>query len=310
MAQPAAEATGEPTFAAEAIKPGAPLRIVVYGDMRFTDPADTSNTNPRVRKWLVEQIAREKPDALFLSGDLPFKGGKKEDWMVYRKETAPWTTAHLRVYPTIGNHELVPLERPGLANYFAEFPWLGQRRWYSAQIGCVYLIALDSNTGDTAMAFDPGTPQREWLEAQLKNLPPEIDFVFFLLHMPLLNDIQSEVIVDLPESAEMKLRTFLESASLKSRAKFVVVSGHIHNYERFEKAGISYIVTGGGGAKPYPIYARSREDLYHDAGFPNFHYLVFSITSGRADATMYRVADPKAANLSVEAKDRFSLAPK
>ena len=89
-------------------KPGDDLKIVAYGDMRFTDPSNTTRHNPRVRKWLVDRIAEEKPDALFVSGDLPFRGGLNEDWDVYRRETAPWTAAHLRVYPTLGNHELVP----------------------------------------------------------------------------------------------------------------------------------------------------------------------------------------------------------
>ena len=33
-------------------------RLVAYGDMRFTDPAVTSGTNPRVRKWLAGQNCR------------------------------------------------------------------------------------------------------------------------------------------------------------------------------------------------------------------------------------------------------------
>jgi hypothetical protein len=63
-----------------------PLRIVVYGDMRFTDPSETSATNPKVRRWLVNQVAAEKPDAVLLSGDVPWHGGRAGDYDAYRSE--------------------------------------------------------------------------------------------------------------------------------------------------------------------------------------------------------------------------------
>jgi len=309
-AQPPNDLSGRPTFVVGEIKPGDDLKIVAYGDMRFTNTENTSDTNPRVRKYLVDRIAQEKPNALFVSGDLPFRGANQADWNIYRQETSPWDEAKLRVYPTIGNHELVPLESPGLKNYFAQFPWLGERRWYSVQIGSVYLIVLDSNSGKSQDAFDPGMPQRLWLESQLAHLPAEVNFLFFLTHMPLVNDIQSEVITDLPSPTAVVLRHYLEDQSQRTHAKFIVVSGHIHNYERFELNGVSYIVSGGGGAKPYPVYARNPGDLYRDPGYPNFNYLVFEVHGKQADATMFRVADPKAATLSTEVKERFTLTAK
>ena len=54
-----------------------PLRIIAYGDMRFTDPAQVKATNPKVRRWLVDQVAAEKPDAVLLSGDVPWHGGQR-----------------------------------------------------------------------------------------------------------------------------------------------------------------------------------------------------------------------------------------
>jgi hypothetical protein len=32
-----------------------------------------------------------------------------------------------------------------------------------------------------------------------------------------------------------------------------VSAGHIHNYERLERDGVVYLVSGGGGAAPYEI---------------------------------------------------------
>ena len=299
---PVVEPDSRPTFVISEIKPGAALKIVAYGDTRFTKVTNTYDASPRPRKWLVDRIAEQAPDAVFFSGDMPFHGSAPGDWAIYQQETEPWRNAHLRVYPTLGNHEFVPDPKAGLANYFANFPWLGERRWYSVQIGNVYLIAFDSFTTTAA-----GSPQRVWLEAQLNNLPPTADFVFFLSHMPLVTDIQTQMVVSLPGPEDIELRNYIESVGQRSHARFVVVNGHIHNYERFERGGVTYLVSGGGGAKPYPILVRGDQDLYRQPGFPNFHYLVFEIHGKHADVTMHRIADPTAETFKEEVKDTFTL---
>lgn len=298
----AQDLSGKPTFTVSEIKPGADLKIVAYGDSRFTNASDTTDASPRPRKWLVDRVAEEAPDAVFFSGDMPFHGSDPEDWRVYQQETAPWRAAHLRIFPTIGNHEVYPNAERGLANYFANFPGLEDHRWYSVLIGTVYLIAFDSQWPPS-----PGTPQRAWLAAQLANLPSTVDFVFFLSHMPLVTDTQTQMAVSLPTPDQIELRSYIESEARKSHAKFVVINGHIHNYERYERNGVSYIVTGGGGAKPYPVMVRSPDDLYHQPGFPNFHYLVLDIHGKHADVVMKRIADPTAPDFKSEIKDTFTL---
>ena len=46
-----------PTFRIDDSQLPDPLTIIAYGDQRFTDGANTRQTNPRVRQWLVNQIA-------------------------------------------------------------------------------------------------------------------------------------------------------------------------------------------------------------------------------------------------------------
>ena len=130
-----------PTFTVSDLPVGRPLRVIVYGDMRFTDPANTSDTQPRVRKWLAQKVGEEKPDIL-LTGDMPFHGSSADDWKVYDQETALWAQERLHIYPTIGNHEGLPDPRSGLRNYFAAYPQIDHHRWYSVQMGNIYLITL------------------------------------------------------------------------------------------------------------------------------------------------------------------------
>jgi acid phosphatase type 7 len=291
-----------PTFTVSDLPAGRPLRVVVYGDMRFTDPANTSDTQPGVRKWLAQKVGEEKPDLLLLTGDMPLHGSNGDDWKVYFQETALWTQERLRIYPTIGNHEGLPDPRSGLSNYFAAYPQIDHHRWYSMQMGNIYLITLDSGNFLSA-----GFTQRQWLESQLAHLPPSVDFVFFLFHIPLVSDLQTAFVLGIPDHDTLALRHYLEAQAAASHAKFVVFNGHIHNYERFETNGITHVITGGGGARPYPVFIRGDQDLFHARTYPNFHYLVITLAGKHADVKMYRVVDPDAAQKSVEVKDSFTL---
>ena len=291
-----------PTFIVSDLPSARPLRIVVYGDMRFTNPSNTSDTSPGVRKWLAEKVAEEKPDLMLLTGDMPFHGGNPDDWKIYDQETAAWRAERLRVYPTIGNHEVLPTRDLGLANYFRAYPQIGNSPWYSVRLGNIYLITLDSSS-----FLAPGWPQREWLEAQLKQLPPDVDFVFLLFHVPMIADLQTAFMLGIPGPGGLEVRQYIEAQAAKSHAKFVVFNGHIHNYERFELNGITHVITGGGGAKPYPVFLRGDQDLFRAHTYPNFNYVLITLKGKHADAKMYRVADPYSSEMHTELKDSFTL---
>ena len=307
-AQPPAQAStdaadaGGPTFTVSDLPVGRPLRIIVYGDMRFTNPRNTTDTAPGVRKWLAQKVADEKPDLLLLTGDMPFHGSDPADWEVYERETASWRKEHLRIYPALGNHDVIPDRTLGMINYFRAYPQVGNCGWYSVRLGNIYLITLD-----TSNFLDPGWPQREWLNAQLAHLPDSVDFVFLLFHVPLVADLQTAFMVGIPGTGGIELRHSLEAQAAKSHAKFVVFNGHIHNYERFEINGITHVITGGGGARPYPVFIRGDQDLYRQHTDPNFNYVLITLEGKHADAKMYRVAHPYASRMYVEMKDSFTL---
>src|SRR5579863_5290637 len=101
----AAELWGQPTFRIEERDLRNPLTLIAYGDQRFTDPANTRQTNPRIRQWLVGQIAKERPDAVIMNGDVPLAGRVTNDYEVFQAETKVWRDLGMHVYPALGNHE-------------------------------------------------------------------------------------------------------------------------------------------------------------------------------------------------------------
>jgi acid phosphatase type 7 len=300
--EPAETIDVNPTFTISRYTPGSPMHMVGYGDMRFTDPSVKIGTNPRVRKWLAQRVAEEKPEALLLTGDMPYSGGNDADWTVFQQETASWRAQSILQLPTIGNHEVRGDRARGIANYFQNFPAIQGHRYYSVLMGSVEVISLDmtSPSGGTST-------QATWFAAQLDHLPAQVDFLFILYHTPMVVDQQSEVITNLPSKEALTLRHLLEIHLHKMRARVIVLSGHIHNYERFERNGVEYIISGGGGAEPYPVVFRGPADLYRDPGFPVYHYLTLDYSKGKLHGVMWKVKDPDSPTLSVEKKDEFTL---
>jgi hypothetical protein len=282
----------------------SPLVFVAYGDTRFTDPAETKASNAAARQALVARVAHEDPAAIFVSGDLPWHG-VPADYAEYRNETTLWRDKHLRVYPALGNHEFAGCEQPQcLALWWKAFPELQGRRWYSVAIGSrVLAIALDSNA-----SLLRGGEQRVWLENQMAALDPGVRLVFVVLHHPPLADVQTVKMQDHnPRPNEQELAGFLDRTAARSKARFIVSAGHIHNYERLERTGVVYLVSGGGGARPYEI-DRTPADLYRGADFPNFHYVRFELKEKTVVAEMIRLGDSAApAPGKWEVRDRFEL---
>jgi acid phosphatase type 7 len=301
-AEPPEKIDINPTFTIAKYAPGAPIHMVGYGDMRFTDPSVKIGTNPRVRKWLAEEIGRVNPEVLMITGDMPYFGGRKEDWQVYRDETRSWAAQHMLVLPTIGNHEVRGGTQKGIANYLENYPGLKGHRYYSVLMGSVEVISLDmtSPSGGTST-------QATWFAAQLDHVPKQVEFVFILYHTPWVVDQQSQLFTNLPSKEALTLRHLMEIHLHKMHAKVIVLSGHIHNYERFERNGVEYVTSGGGGAEPYPLLFRGSADLYKDTGFPVYHYLTMDYGGGKIHGVMWKVKDPQAETLSVEKKDEFTI---
>jgi len=260
------------------------LHFIAYGDTRFTDPADTNAANPEARRELVKAIANAHPDFVTFGGDITYNGNDANDWKVYDSETAIWREKHIRVYPALGNHDLHGDLKVSLANYFQRYPELDHSLYYSVSTGNVLMLTLDSALEETSGV------QGEWLKSKLDALPSEVDFVIIVLHHPPYTSSSDEKKFGGGHSArpaEQALARFLEERQKSLRARIVVFAGHVHNYEHHEYGGVTYFVTGGGGAHAYPI-ERKPGDFYQSKEI-NYHYLDVSVEPGKMVTTMNRL---------------------
>jgi Icc-related predicted phosphoesterase len=273
-------------------KVSAPFRFVAYGDTRFTDPNNTEASNPPVRRALVQAIDAAHPAFVSIGGDIAYNGNDPNDWKTWDEETSAWRQHNITVYPALGNHDLHGDQKIALSNYFQRFPDLRESRYYSVRAANTLMLVLDSSLDELS------GPQGDWLAGKLDHLPADVDFVFLVMHHPPYTSSSDSKKYGGGHSArsmEQALAKMLEARQQHTAARFVFIAGHVHNYERHEHGGVTYFVTGGGGAHAYPI-ERAPGDLYPDNRI-NYHYLLAEVDRGKLKITMNRLelTDGKAA---------------
>lgn len=262
----------------------APFRFVAYGDSRFHDPKDTDAANPAIRVALVDAVAKANPAFICFTGDLVYNGNDKDDWKVWDSETSPWRDKNIPVYPTIGNHELHGDETIALGNYFQRFPDLKNSRYYSVRAANTLILVLDSSLDEVT------GPQGQWLADKLDHVPADVDFVFLMFHHPPYSSSSALNVHSGGHSArpqERALAKVLEVRQAHAPFRIVVFSGHVHNYERHEHGGVTYFVSGGGGAHAYPI-DRAPDDPFKSKEI-NYHYLMVEVDHQQLKITMNRI---------------------
>jgi hypothetical protein len=195
-----------------------------------------------------------------------------------------WREKKIPIFPALGNHDLHGEEKIALGNYFRRFPDLKNNRYYSVRAANALILVLDSALDETS------GPQGQWLTSKLDNIPGDVDFVFIMLHHPPYTSSSDEKKYGAGHSArspEQLLAKSLEERQAHTRARFVVFSGHVHNYERREHGGVTYFVSGGGAAHAYPIH-RAADDPFQSKQI-NYHYLLVEVNRGQLNVTMNRV---------------------
>jgi len=260
-----------------------PFRFVAYGDARFHDPKDFDAANPPVREALVRAVAEAHPAFICFTGDVVYKGSDKDDWKVFDSETSIWRDKNIPVFPAIGNHEMYGNEKTALDNYFQRFPDLHENRYYSVRAANTLILVLDSALDEVS------GPQGQWLKSKLDNIPAGVDFVFLMLHHPPYTSSSPHMLGEGHEARgqEKDLAKLLEGRQPLIHARLIVFSGHVHNYERHEHAGVTYFVTGGAGAHAYPI-ERAPDDPYQSNEI-NYHYLLVEVDRQQLSITMNRL---------------------
>jgi acid phosphatase type 7 len=165
------------------------------------------------------------PDLVLALGDTQYEAGSLEDHLASYHPT--WGRFKAITRPAVGNHEYGTTRASG---YFDYFNGVGNRTglagergkgYYSFDIGAWHLIALNSNCSETGITCGPGSPQEQWLRADLAAHESRCTLAYW--HHPLFSSGQGG-------NHPTMHGTF--QALYEAKAD-LVLTGHDHYYERF-----------------------------------------------------------------------------
>lgn len=246
--------------------------LLVVGDLQRTSVFESwvlrREQNDAERARLLRALTREREAAgLLLLGDLVFDGSSCADWGRFDALLAPLRGRGVLL--ALGNHDYWGPNEPACAHLRARFPWLSEERWEVAHWGDVAIVVLDSN--ESELGPERWSAQQEWLVETLEALEgdPAVRMVALAWHHPpytnsTLTDDETHV-----------QRAFVERLEGRRKVR-LVLSGHAHAYEHFDKGGVHYVVSGGGGGPRVTLLADEQArhvDLFEGPSPRPFHYL-------------------------------------
>jgi hypothetical protein len=253
------------------LSPGAPLKFILVGDTQKTMTLEFWRPHfDDERRAVIRAVAEERPAFVVNSGDVVCHGGREADWRRFCAENQPIFSRNIAYFPALGNHDYYGGTASALRYRETVFPHVGTRRWYEVRYPPVLIAILDSNFDE--LDAEQIRTQDRWLDGLLADAEADasIRHVLLVCHHPPYTNARG-----LSESAEVQ-EHFVSRITPKVRVLF---SGHVHNYERFEKKGVQYLVSGGGGGPTRDLETeRPRHaDLYRGSRERPFHYCRFSL---------------------------------
>lgn len=227
----------------------APTIATPFAALVLGDSGNGSAAQTRVRNQMLQRSF----DLILHTGDIAYDYGTFEEFEKQVFDVYKDLFARIPFFPSPGNHEYWTA---GAGPYFNLFDlpknsdrFFDRERYYSFDWGNTHFVALDSNVplaqiGDQ----EAGKDMAEWLAADLAASNAEWKVVYFH-HPPYSSG---------PHGSNSVVRDKLVPV-FQNGGVHLVLNGHDHQYERTKPLtnhvpatnGISYIVTGGGGASLY-----------------------------------------------------------
>jgi len=203
--------------------------FVAYGDTR---------SDPVAHAKVIAEILRLHPEFVLQSGDLVSDGGNPRQWAEFDRITKPLRDARIPYYPARGNHDRGPYFPRYVTQPFDSGDKAGHL-YYAFTRHRSRFIIVDSIGEDN---FRPGSQQYVWLQKELAQAQKTAVNTFVMFH-------EGPYSVG-PHGPTLEAQRYLHPLFVKYRPR-AVFCGHDHLYYRTTRDGVTYVVTGGGGAPPY-----------------------------------------------------------
>jgi 3',5'-cyclic AMP phosphodiesterase CpdA len=241
-----------------------------------------ANNNRAATRMLFADLARRKPGALFLLGDVVNLGYSNAQWRPMDRYLQSLRERGVAVHAIMGNHEVMGRPAAGERKFQQRFPD-HVRTGYVQVVDSVAVVLLNSNFKN--LTEDEDKAQLDWYTDTLKKLneDPAVQYIVVgCHHSPYTNS----KIVGMSHPVQQRfVPAFLQTPKCR-----LFLSGHSHNYEHFHMSGKDFMVIGGGGGIHQPLHenADGISDVAQDYK-PAFHYLTIKRKKDHLEVTSHEL---------------------
>ncbi len=212
-------------------------RFAVFGDNR---PYNNEDVQPPVFNKIIREIEIIHPDFAVDVGDFIYGYGANkvrtcEEYEEFLNAIKPLT---IPFYPVVGNHEVA-----GFGGQACYKKMLKRPLYYAFNYEKDHFVVLDTNVNTPNGKFTQA--QYEWFKADLEN-STSVRNIFIFMHKPVYNERGKSDWSD--KTMSKKVYKFINAFNELYHNVRVVFEGHEHRYWRKTVNGITYVITGGGGA--------------------------------------------------------------
>lgn len=247
----------EPAEEEEAIEP---VVLVGAGDIADCKPS-RRHLSEATAKLLDEVFADGVEGLIFTAGDNAYLDGTEEEFRDCYDRS--WGRHKARTRPAIGNHEYRTPGAAGYHAYFGEIAGEPGRAWYSYELGGWKVVVLDSNCKRLQGGCEAGSPQEQWLRAELASHPGKCTLAIW--HHPRFSSGEHGDNQDIDAFWRALVEAGVE----------LLLSGHDHHYERLAPLdaegrpspdGVMQFIVGTGGTSLHDTLGTRphSEALSHD----------------------------------------------
>ncbi|MHA1516388.1 MAG: metallophosphoesterase, partial [Candidatus Heimdallarchaeaceae archaeon] len=230
-----------------------------------------SQHNRADRAFSARQMSKVSTDFAIFTGDLVESGLDALQWTNWFYDFRPFLN-EVPFMSVLGNHE------KNSSLDYTNFALPGKEEYYSFNYGPIHFVALHSCVPDYSGTFDE---QIDWLHADLQAHNDYAWKIVFMhrpafasspsYHLGYYDDIQTLLV---PIFEQYKIT--------------VVITGHVHFYERLINNNITYVITGSVGAPLAdfnPAY-RINQSIF---GESTYHFTLMDVYPNQLDFRAFRM---------------------
>ncbi len=185
---------------------------------------------------LTAQLLDNIPGYVFTIGDNANPNGSASDYANCYEPT--WGRHKARTRPALGDNDYGTAGAAAAFAYFGAAVGAPGQGYYSYNAGAWHIVVLNSNCSQVG-GCSPGSPQGQWLQADLAANPATCTLAIF--HEPLFSS----------NGGDDDLRDFW--AMLYSAGADIVLNGHRHYYERFALQNPDGVADPGRGIRQFTV---------------------------------------------------------